>query len=156
MENPSNLHVECRKARYAEFVQTLCSIVAELIESQLEGQTCLQCTSSLQEVSAVDDGRSLAGEDLSLSMMLETYRLTPRQVLMLRRRAGFPTPYRKHRKLMFRHSEVEQWLALQPNRARPADVLKRRKGDPIRRITPQRGTVVSSLSNDYKTICSMN
>ena len=152
MENPSSLPVECRKARYAEFVQTLCSIVAELIESQLEGQTCLQCTSPLQEVSAVDDGRSLAGADLSLPMMLETYRLTPRQVLMLRRRAGFPAPYRKHRKLMFRHSEVEQWLALQPSQAHPADILRRRKGDPIRRITPQRSKEVGSLRTLKKQI----
>ena len=137
MEIAACHRAELRHARHAEILRTLCSIVAELLDSQFDHSECPQCLGAGQgDVQPIRD-LIMVREDLSLPMILAEFKLSPRQVLMLRRRGGFPTPYRDRHRLMFRRSEVETWIARQPNRSRPIDILKRPIGAPIRRIGTQ-------------------
>ncbi len=67
------------------------------------------------------------GDVLSLRDILVEFGLKQSQVLKLRKSWDFPAPIGRARPIMFRRSEVEQWVRSQPNRKNLAIVLRSRK-----------------------------
>jgi hypothetical protein len=128
---------ESRQTRHADLLRTLCSIVAELLDQELGQRTCAHC-GDLGLDQAPERKPEAADQKLSIAMLFEEFALTPRHVLMLRRRGGFPSPHRERHRLMFWRKDVESWLAAQPDPSRPTDILKRRPGTPHNRVSARR------------------
>lgn len=146
METPVYPQTGSHQRRHVEIIRTLCGIVAELVDIEAR-ELCRDSTpaSGDQSSSAAIDS---AEHELSLPMILAEFGLSSRQVLMLRRRAEFPKPFRRGRRgLFFKRSEVERWIANQPDPGDPTAVLQRRKGTPSRSVRVNRdGNVISIRS----------
>jgi hypothetical protein len=64
---------------------------------------------------------------LTSEMLEDEFGITKFEVRMLRRLAGFPRPTRKRDGFRFIRAEVEQWIAAQPDPAKPTAVLRVRR-----------------------------
>lgn len=71
------------------------------------------------------DGLSDVRTALTSQMIEDEFGLTKQQVRMLRRLANFPSPQRRRDGFHFVRTEVEQWIAEQPNPNQPAAILSR-------------------------------
>ena len=134
---------ECNAAclrRYAEIVRTLCTVVAEFLDAELDGHSCPVCAENARmggALSTSDEKARQPDQELSLGMIESEFTLTAKQVLLLRRRHGFPRPHRRGPGLLFRRVEVERWVGEQANPSRLADLLRRGPRREARRIRPQ-------------------
>jgi len=66
-------------------------------------------------------------QELTSQMIEDKFGLTKKELRMLRRLADFPHPQRKRDGFRFVRTEVEQWIAEQPDPSQPAAVLRRKR-----------------------------
>jgi hypothetical protein len=68
-----------------------------------------------------------SGTELTSQMIEDEFGLSKGEVRMLRRLAGFPRPTRRRDGFRCVRTEVEEWIAAQPDPSKPAAILNRYK-----------------------------
>jgi hypothetical protein len=133
MTGPCQFRDEYRLiANYVRRELVFSEVRQKLVELGATGDDWNTIVSLLDRLGArASDGlhfpESETSSHLTSKMIEDEFGLTKREVLMLRRLAGFPQPFRRRDGFRFGRAEVQEWIAAQPDPSAPAAILSRHK-----------------------------